>query len=199
MSTHSGWLTDSTQQFARNYNRTSFLFEHNLQRSPLFGLDSLIELSRRRPEHADLAFWSNGRVGVGDHWNGARGPRYSLTDTIANIENNNSLVLLKRVELDPELGPFLRDLMEQIMSLAGPVMRSDVLIGRGTILIASPLRITSFHIDSDVNFLFQLGGDKLFHVFDQTDRTLVTDQELERYYCGDPNGAVFKPDRQIDA
>lgn len=195
---HAAWLADPTGQFARHYNRTSFMFEHDLQRSPMFGLESLIELSRRRPEHPDLAYWSNGRVGVADHWDGARGPRCSLVDTIANIDNNNSLVMLKRVELDTEFGPLLNNLMERIMTFAGSVMRTDVTIGRGTILIASPQRVTSFHIDSDVNFLFQIGGDKSISVFDQTDRTLVTDQELERYYGGDPNGAVFKADRQAD-
>lgn len=193
------WPSDPTQQFAGNYNRTSFMFEHDLQRSQLFTLESLIRLAHRRAARSDLAFWSNGRVAVADGWNAAQGPRHSLTDTIENIATNNSLVMLKHLESDSEFGPLLAALMEAIMASAGMVMRADVIVGRGTVLIASPQRVTSFHIDSDVNFLFQIAGDKTFNVFDQTDRTLVTDLELERYYCGDPNGASFKPERQSEA
>jgi hypothetical protein len=78
-------------------------------------------------------------------------------------------------------------------------MSEDVIVGRATILIASPHRVTTYHMDADTNFLFQIAGDKSFSVFDQTDRTLVPEDELDRYHAGDANGAVFKPDRQNDA
>ena len=54
-----------------------------------------------------------------------------------------------------------------IMRLAGPAMAEDVLVGRATILIASPHRITAYHIDQDLNYLLQIAGDKSFSVFDQ--------------------------------
>jgi hypothetical protein len=117
---------------------------------------------------------------------------------LTGIADDNSLVLLKRIERDDTFGPVLRDLMERLTSLAGAAMRDDVIIGRGTLLIASPGRITSYHIDSDTNFLFQIAGDKTIRVFDQTDRTLLTDVELECYYAGDMNGAAFKPAREHD-
>ena len=72
-------------------------------------------------------------------------------------------------------------------------------VGRTTILIASPHRTTAYHIDSDVNYLFQVAGDKFFAVFDQTDRTLVTDEELECFFNGDLSAAHFKPDREAEA
>jgi len=34
------------------------------------------------------------------------------------------------------------------------------------LLIASPRRVTSYHMDSNTNFLFQLHGDKRLTVFD---------------------------------
>ncbi len=72
-------------------------------------------------------------------------------------------------------GPFFRDVLTTIMRLAGPEMAEDVLVGRANILIASPRRITAYHIDSDVNYLLQVAGDKSFAVFDHTDRTLITE------------------------
>jgi hypothetical protein len=50
-----------------------------------------------------------------------------------------------------------------------------------------------------VNYLFQVAGDKFFAVFDQTDRTLVTDEELECFFNGDLSAAHFKPDREAEA
>jgi hypothetical protein len=65
-----------------------------------------------------------------------------------------------------------------------------------SLLIASPRRITSYHIDADTNFLFQIAGDKSISVFNQADRLLISDRELESYYAGDINRASFKQSRQ---
>ena len=68
------------------------------------------------------------------------------------------------------------------------------------ILIASPHRITSIpHRLGRELPVAESRGDKFFAVFDQTDRTLITDEELERYFNGDESAACFKPDRQTEA
>jgi hypothetical protein len=191
-------LSNPDGLFERSYNVASFSFAHELTENPLFDLQHLIEHSRL-VVNPEFTYCSNGKVGVGDRWDASAGPRYSVQDTIANIAHNNSLVMLKRIELQPTFAPLMSSLMARIMDLVGPRMRNDVILGRGTLLIASPHRITSYHIDADTNFLFQIAGDKSISVFDQTDRTLLSDQELERYYAGDGNGAAFKESRQQDA
>lgn len=190
---------DASVDFANNYNKKSFSFHHNLKDNPLFQLPSLIEYSRRLPPDGGLAYWSNGAAKVDDRWDKSGGPRFSLQDSIANIAENNSLVMLKRVDLDREYGPCVRNLMNTVVNLVGPALGSDIVIGRATILIASPRRLTSYHIDADTNFLFQVHGDKKISVFDQTDRSIISDLELERYYSGDLNGAKFNEARQQDA
>ena len=45
----------------------------------------------------------------------------------------------------------------------------------------------------------QIAGDKSFSVFNQNDRMLTTDEELERYFGGDDSAAGFKTDRQTEA
>jgi len=187
------------EAFAARYNRASFMFQHELHHDPLFALPSLVELVRRRPPDPLHAYWSNGKVGVGHRWDARVAPRLTLEDTVAHIADNDSLAMLKHLETDAVFGPFMRQVCARVIELAGPAMRDDVLVGRGTILIASPGRLTSYHIDSDTNFLFQIAGAKSLSVFDQLDRTLTTHEELERYYDGDPNGAVFKESRQEDA
>jgi hypothetical protein len=190
---------DSREIFRQQYNRGSFLFQHGLREHPLFALPNLLELARRQTQNAQSAYWSNDNVAVRDSWSVGEEHRYSLADTIAGIETNSSLVILKHVENDCVFGPFVHKIQDAVLDLAGPQMRDDATARRGTVVIASPGRITSYHIDSDVNYLFQIHGDKLFSVFDQIDSAVTSHEELERYYLGDANGAIFKPERQREA
>jgi len=188
-------LSDPDGWFPPNYNRSTFMFRHGVSGHPLLQLPSLIDLADRLEKY-DGAYWSNGPAQVTDRWEKGADRAQSLRKTIENIEENDSLVILKFGVHDPVIGPFFRDILTTIIRLVGRQMSDDVLVGRVNILIASPHRITNYHIDSDVNYLLQVAGDKSFAVFDQTDRTLVTDQELERYFNGDDSAARFKPDRQ---
>src|SRR5262249_22521986 len=102
-------------------------------------------------------------------------------------------------EQDPVHGPVLREFLARVIDLAGEQMRSDVTIGETLILISSPNRVTPYHMDGETNFLVQVRGDKWFYVFDQDDRTLISDEERERYFAGNISSAVYKKERQKDA
>ena len=78
-------------------------------------------------------------------------------------------------------------------------MHDDVILGNATILIASPNRVTPYHFDWDCNFLAQIRGNKKLHVFNDTDRTLLTQVELERFCAGDINSGIYQPAREKDA
>jgi hypothetical protein len=191
-------LSDPEGRFPLNYDRSTFMFRHGLSGHPLLRLPSLIDLADRLEKY-DGAYWSNGPVEVTDRWDKGVERRQSLRKTLENIEVNNSLVILKYVMRDPVAGPFFRDVLATIIRLSGARMAEDVLVGRATILIASPRRITTYHIDQDLNYLLQVAGDKSFSVFDQNDRTLTTDEELEHYFSGDDSAATLKSGREAGA
>jgi hypothetical protein len=191
-------INDPQGLFARNYNRVNFMFPHELAGHAMWELPNLIALSRRMPDHRDT-YWSNGRIAVGNNWEYKQDEKLSLDETIVNIEHNNSMVMLKHTEQDPEYGPVLQQILARIVELAGEQMRCDVTVGEVLILISSPERITPYHMDGETNFLLQVAGDKQFYVFDHTDRTLVTDLELERFYSVSMVLATYRPERQKDA
>jgi hypothetical protein len=195
------WIIDpaSTEFFIRQYNRMSFRFEHSLNGHPLLDISNLVKLSASYPDDSAHAYWCNGRVEVSDSWDAGRPQCLSLQQTVAGIANDDSLVILKHVEEDSELGPLVRECIATVVDMAGPQMRDDVIVARGTLLIASPHRLTSYHIDADVNFLFQVVGDKVIRVFNQNDRTLLTEPMLEKYYQGDISGAQFVASRDDEA
>jgi hypothetical protein len=175
----------------------SFLFFHDLNNDPLFELESLIELAKRTT--AIQNYWSNGPVSVADS-RAAKTERFmSLSDTLRNIEMNDSLVVLKGIEQDGMYRPTLDRLFENIGDMCGPHFRQDVEHSRGTLLIASPRRITSYHIDADSNFLLQIRGGKAINVFEMPDRRLLPASQIERFFSGDLNGAVFSPPCQNEA
>jgi hypothetical protein len=65
-----------------------------------------------------------------------------------------------------------------------------------TLLLASPKVATPFHIDHETNFLFQLQGSKDVCLFPATDREVVPDQEIERYYSGNFEAALYRREMQ---
>jgi hypothetical protein len=192
---HPATVVDPDGRFARDYNRANFMFKHNLNGNPLFELDSLIELTRRMPDHGEH-YWANGKVAVGNTWSDGTMGRKSLQETMANIRYNNSIVILKHTEQDPIFAPVLDSVLGTIIELAGQRMQSDVTIGEVLILVSSPGRVTPYHMDSETNFLLQVTGDKWFHIFDHSDRTLVTEREREDFFAISRNAAVYRPERQ---
>jgi hypothetical protein len=184
-------LHDPGSAFEDRHNRQSFAFEHRLYRHPLLEPANLVELARRRPDGPGFAYWSNGAVDRAARWEeSAR--RQSLVDTIAGIAQNDSLVLLKRVEQDTVYAPLMGAVLSEVVEACGSRMRDDVIVGRATILLASPGRITAYHMDADCNYLFQVAGDKIIRVFDQRDRQLVSHEAREQFFAGNINSA--RPD-----
>jgi len=49
------------------------------------------------------------------------------------------------------------------------------------VIINSPNRVTPFHFDAEINFLVQVAGSKQAWVYDPLDRSVVTEQDIERY------------------
>jgi len=192
-------LLPENPAFASKFNRTDFLFDHGLAFEPLFEPAALGELARRIPKIRDFVYWQNGRVDIHDKWSDNPAPRLTLAETIAGIGNNNSLVILKHAEQDPVYGPVLREILQRIFSFLSPSAQSDIVLGESLIFLNSPGRKTAYHLDLESNFLLQIRGEKLVHVFDCADRTVTPHEELENHCSGDQNGAIYKPHREAVA
>jgi hypothetical protein len=188
--------TDEHWRFRNQYNLTSFPFRHELPMSPLFEWSSLLALAARHPRDAEHVYCSCGRVVVDDPWSAHQQSGVVPTDVLRSIGQTDSLVMFKRLEEDELLGPLIRSIQSEIVDLTCGALRDDIIVGRGTLLIASPRRITSYHVDADVNFLFQIQGAKTFSVIDATGGAAVSHEELEHYFLGDLNAAHYDVGRQ---
>jgi hypothetical protein len=50
----------------------------------------------------------------------------------------------------------------------------------GFLFVSSPNSTTPFHLDSEDNFFVQIHGEKFFTIYDNKDRAIVSDDEIER-------------------
>ncbi|MDB5300392.1 MAG: Cupin superfamily protein [Phycisphaerales bacterium] len=186
--------------FRANYLRRPFLIPHQIARHPLFSLPRLIELSKSLPPEYVEYNAGNIPISIDSRLTPQNG--LSIEETIRRIEENRSWMVLKRVEQDPEYNQLLNECLDEVAPYAealGPAHR--IHSRAGAIFISSPGSVTPYHMDHETNFLLQIRGTKFLNVFDPTDRSLLSEQELEGYFCSTTlhRNLVFKDEFQQKA
>ncbi len=179
--------------FAARFDRLPFALSHNLADSPLFELPRLIELAK--------TLWALGQGKVlfneGDssfekRWDEIPGKALSFIQGLRNIQNSGSWVLLKSIQEDPEYNECVDRCIRELSVLTGVDLAKEITWMEGYIFIASPGAVTPHHIDHETNFLLQIHGEKNLNVCDPADRSLLFEEEIEKYYVGDLSAARLK-------
>ena len=168
--------------FQENFNRFTFPFAHHLAGHPLFELPRLLELSKHLPD-ADV-YYDAGDVRVDQRWDEVPRSKLSVDQLITRIENAGAWILLKRTNQDPRYAAVLEQTLAEAAALVGPRFPRKIRMRTNVILITSPNRVTSYHIDPDCNFLCQIQGRKVLHVFDRYDRDVLPEEEIEALLGG---------------
>lgn len=185
--------------FKERFNRRHFLFEHSLSEHPLFKLPRLIELARDtqrdRPKHL---YYDAGVTDLNERW-GTSPCDLPIDETIRRIETCDAWIILKYAESDPAYAAVLARCMQDILEVSGPELERCMRHKEVIVFITSPHRVTTYHMDSECNFLLQLQGPKEINVFRPDDREVSPEQEIERFWTCDSNAAVYKPHLQDHA
>lgn len=176
-------------EFRQKFTNTPFLIGHRLCDHPLFELDSLLELGRRLPE--SCIEYNAGNIPVSMDQTVTPRTGLSAEETIRRIAECKSWMVLKYVENDPIYRQMLEQCLAEVRPYSEPIapgMRKP----HGFIFISSPGSITPYHADPEHNFLLQIRGNKIVHQFDARDRSLLSEQELERFYGDHVRNLTFK-------
>ncbi|WNZ27669.1 methyltransferase, TIGR04325 family [Leptolyngbya sp. NK1-12] len=190
-----------TGSFSQQFNQTSFRFSHNLADHPLFEIPRLVELAEFVSTHLGpekVTCLVGGQVPVGCKWSD-RVHKGRVEEAIAHIEESGSLVLINDAEVDPEYCALLEQIILELETLTGVPLRQEITWMDAYIFITSPNTITNYHIDHESNFLFQIKGEKEVNLFDQKDRSILTEEELEAFYVGNVEAADYHPEHQSKA
>ncbi len=177
------------QMFRRCFDRMPFLIGHHLAGHPLFELSRLIRLSQTLPE-------ANVEYNAGDipiSLAADQTPRNGLSagETIRRIAQCKSWLVLKYVEHDPDYGALLHQCLAEVARHSEP-MRPGMCLAQAFIFITSPGSVTPYHMDPEHNFLLQIRGSKRIRLFDGRDRSIVSEEELERHYGGAHRNLVYR-------
>lgn len=182
--------------FSRDFNRAPFTISHRLTDHPLFSLPRLIELARRLPP--ENVEYNAGNIPVNLDPDKTPHTGLSVEETIRRIEDCRSWMVLKFVESDPEYRALLDQCLDEVQSLSEAVT-PGMCRREGFIFITSPGSVTPFHMDPEHNFLLQIRGKKTVNIFDVTDRSLLSEEELENYMTAKHRNMLYREEFQQKA
>ena len=97
---------------------------------------------------------------------------------IERIETANAWMVIKGVEQDPDYAAILKTFVDDAQAAAGK-KAGDYSDLQGFIFVSSANSTTPFHVDAEENILIQIRGDKFVHIFDNGDRSLVSEEAME--------------------
>lgn len=183
--------------FKSEFNKHPFLFNHNLANHPLFTLPRLLELAletrSKRPQ--ELYYDAGHNVAIGTRWN-EMGDKPPLEEAFERIQDTGSWITIHQAQRDPEYAAIFHECMREFEALTGKDFKKLMRVEDALIFITSPKRTTTYHIDRECNFLLQISGSKTIHMFDQRDKDVVPETELEKFWAVDKNAATYKPELQ---
>lgn len=156
--------------------KTAFTLKHSLADHPLFALSKLVELAKSMPR--DKIEYNSGKVAIGVKPEDVPKIDKSPEEVIRAIETDNAWMVIKRVESHPAYRSILESFVREANIAAGRPADEATDI-EGFIFVSSANATTPFHIDAEENILIQVKGDKFVRTFDNADRSLVGEEEME--------------------
>lgn len=185
-------------EFPLKLEREAFPFRHRLSRSPLLQMDALRALSGYFQANDLPCHFEQGQARARDGW-GSLPAGATLLDVFSDLKCGNALIMLKSVHRHPDYNTLLSDFLAEVGRLMHVDMSRHYRVPICTIIIASPHRITPYHMDDAHNLLMQVHGQKTFYVFDGTDADIVSAAEREKFWAGNFNAAEYTDARQAKA
>jgi len=188
------WSTVEPIEVCRQALHTRpFLLHHNLAGNPIFSVEAFAKVAEAASARQDDLHMDAGNVRLTDKWGQIPTPDVPIAEVFKHIGTADAWIIMKHVEIDPVYGEFLDDFAAFVRKIAGSEGASMIRNPEMLAIVTSPNRKTSFHFDSEINFLVQVQGTKEVWICDPQDRSITTEEEIERYYAGDITAGTYKP------
>jgi hypothetical protein len=168
------WLGLDQECFARDYDQKPFLVTHRLHGHPLFQRNALFSLCRRMPR--DSVGLRAGRVPQNEDFAESfshYGQGLELNDVLEHFEERGAYVLINNPERDAQYHDLIEALLGEVAD-STRLVDPDITWYSSYIFISSHDSLTPFHMDREMNFLFQIAGAKQIKLWDPADAAVVT-------------------------
>jgi hypothetical protein len=181
-------LLENADAIRAHIERKPFSVSHKLSDHPLLQLPRLIELAATLPPSAVEFNYAD--LPLDQDYLKTPSNGLSVLETLHQIENCRSWMVLKNVEKDPAYRQLLLECLEPMRALTEhmtPGMRTP----EAFIFVSSPHAVTPYHCDPEHNFLLQMRGAKTMAVFDRDDPVAIAQTDLEAKVVGDHRNLPF--------
>jgi Cupin-like domain len=156
---------------------------HSLEDHPLLQIEALVELGKRQ-EARKLVRTHSADATAGTSFADAPTVAPNKAGAVATLEgiaNARAWMSLLNVQADPIYRAFIDEILDEVKPI---VEQKDpgMCYRAGWIFVSSPNTVTPFHMDHEHNFIMQIRGTKRLHVWDQFDRTVITERAQELFH-----------------
>ena len=172
-------LTADASAFQSLFPLKPFRIKHGLVGDPRLTLPAILDLVKEMPR--DRIEYNSGKAAVSQDPTTTPLVDLDPEEVIKKIETAGAWMVLKRIEIHPVYKGLLD---EALMSVAtaqgfGSLKEAGFSDVQGFMFVSSPGSTTPFHLDSEDNFFVQVHGDKIFNVYDNQDRGIATEDQIE--------------------
>lgn len=177
------------EMFLARFNTRACFVQHRLVDHPLLELPRLLELAQwLPPKYVRI---NSGNLPVSATPDQIPKSTLSAEEAFRTIGESDTRIMLKKIELHPEYRDLLHACIAELEALGHPCTRS-IWAREGYVFISAPNMITPYHMDPEVNFLLQVRGHKTFHILPGEDRSILSEQDIERFYSGKHKALPFQ-------
>jgi quercetin dioxygenase-like cupin family protein len=168
--------------FAQGYPRQCCKLTHALEGETLLTLDALADLAAALP--VESIEYNPGALPIGIAPEDVPASELGVVETIRNIGESGSWVVLKRIEQVPAYAALLEGVLGELTDVVTP-RTGEMMQHEGFIFISSPGAVTPFHFDPEHNILLQLAGSKTMTVFSVEDEAISPPAVHEAFHMGE--------------
>src|SRR5262249_1042343 len=173
-------LIDIDRAAAGTFPGEPFRLRHHLAGHPLLSLEALAKLATRLDR--DRLEYNSGKLQPSQKPDEVPGIDLAPDEVVRQIETCGAWMVLKNVETIPEYATLIRSaLVDAAHTLGSSPLEIGMQDFQGFIFVSSANGVTPFHIDYEENFFVHIRGEKFMHVFDNRDRSLVSEADLETF------------------
>ncbi len=173
-------ITADNQSLKIDFPLKPFAIHHKLAGHPLLTLSRIAQLASELPR--DLIEYNSGKVAISQDPDAIPTVDLDPVEVVKSIETAGAWMVLKRIENSPEYKTLLEDTLLSVAKARGFNSLADAGFEQleGFMFVSSPKSTTPFHLDSEDNFFVQIHGEKFFTIYDNADRSIADDAEIER-------------------
>lgn len=172
-------LTAEQTAFETQFPNQPFRINHGLVGDARLTLPAILELVKALPR--DRIEYNSGKAAVSQDPSSTPLVDLDPEEVITQIETAGAWMVLKRVEHHPTYRALLEEALDSVAKARGfkSVKDAGFTDIQGFIFVSSPNSTTPFHLDSEDNFFVQIHGDKQFAIYDNSDRSIASEDQIE--------------------